>query len=404
MKNQGTTTAILLLLAVACGQSAPAQETAESKPFDLEIATRAPPADVAALEERAFAALNSLIGRMRPSTAVPELIEAANRGSAAAMAQLGFMYLDGEGVPKNLERAQGYFRQAAERGSYAGQLYIGGLYLFGEGVEADAGEARAWLEAAANQDDAFALYTLAQLYASGTGVAANDATRFALLSRSAALGEVNALRDLGLELLRNTERRDPARAMAILEQAAEQEPAVAYLVGYQYLTGSLIGRDVALGAQWISSAADRGHAPAEVMLADMQESGIVAEGDPERARQRRAEIIASSSPEDQNEYAWRYSVSPEDSLRNGRLAVEIMEGLLASAEMVNAARLDTLAAAYAEVGRFEDAAAKQQEAIDRMVADSGPAASTDPAFGRALSEFRARLEGYRAGQAYREPY
>lgn len=393
----------ILLLALACGQAAVAQQSGDAQPFDLERATRAPPADVAALEQRAFAALNGLIGRMNPASAVPELMEAADRGSAAAMAQLGFMYEDGEGVARNLEQAASFMRRAAERGNYAGQVYLGGSFLFGEGVEADAEEARGWLEAAANQGEPFALYALAQMYANGTGVEADDATRLALLSRSAALGYGNALRALGIELLRSTDSGDPARGMAFLEQAAEQDPVIAFLVGYQYLIGSFVARDLALGAQWISSAADRGDVQAQVMRADMQELGVGLERDPERARQSRAEIIAASSPEDLNNFAWRYSVSPEESLRNGRLAVEIMEELLASEEMVSAARLDTLAAAYAEVGRFEDAMATQQAAVDRMIADRGPESPPNPSFDSALAEFRARLEGYRSRQPYRTP-
>jgi TPR repeat protein len=191
--------------------------------------------------------------------------------------------------------------------------------------------------------------------------------------------------------------------MAILERAAEHDPAVAYLVGYQYLIGTVAARDVAEGARWISSAAERGHPGAQVLLADLQEQGIGMARDPERAQRSRAAIVGSSSPEDRNGFAWRYSVSPDETLRNGRLAVEIMEALLASSEMVNAARLDTLAAAYAEVGRFDDAIAMQQAAIDRVQAGDG-ASPADLLTRIRLPELRARLEGYRSGQPYRTAF
>jgi TPR repeat protein len=397
--------AIVLALALAFVHPAPAQESGfRQAVLDLIDPDRSLPSGLELLERRAFLALNAFSGRRQASTALPLLNEAAERGSAAAMAQLGLMYREGQGVTRDVVEAARLMRLAAERGSSMGQLYLGGMYLEGEGVAADPVQARAWMEAAANQDDPVALFTLAQMYISGMGVEVDTATGFELLSRSAALGDSNALRTLGLELLRNPDRLDPARAVAMLERAAEGDPRTAYELGYQYLIGSLLAEDVARGAQWIRTAANRGYPQAQLILADMLELGIGAERDPERAQRSRAELMAELSPDDQNGLAWRYSVSPDDTLRNGLLAVEIMERLLASADMVNPARLDTLAAAYAEAGRFEDAIRMQQAAIDRALAERG---SPSPSFlvsEGLLAELRARIEGYRAGEPYRAPF
>jgi TPR repeat protein len=393
--------AFILLLAVACGRSSLAQDSVDDGGFDLERATRAPPADIAALEARAFGALNGLFGRMSPSSAVPELIEAAERGSAAAMAQLGSMYQSGTGVTRDVATATRYMAAAAERGNVVGQVYMGGLYLYGAGVDADIERARAWFEAAANQQDPYALYLLSDMYATGVGVQADKALGFELLSRSAALGHMDAQRRLGFWLLEEGDQRDPARAIAMLERTATVDPHTAFLLGYQYLLGSLVTRDVALASQWLATAADEGNAQAQLLLLDLSEQGFEIQ---HNSRRSRAEILATASPEDQNGFAWRYSVSPDDTLRNGSLAVEIMEDLLDSADMVNAARLDTLAAAYAEVGRFEEAVATEEAAIDRLRNERGPQSPPVEAVEAMLPQYRERLDSYRAGQPYRNPF
>lgn len=65
-----------------------------------------------------------------------------------------------------------------------------------------------------------------------------------------------------------------------------------------------------------------------------------------------------------NSYAWLFATCPDKSYRNGSKAVAFAEK--AVKESRSAETLDTLAAAYAEVGRFDDAIKIQEEAIDIM--------------------------------------
>jgi hypothetical protein len=72
-----------------------------------------------------------------------------------------------------------------------------------------------------------------------------------------------------------------------------------------------------------------------------------------------------------------------------------MEAVLATPDHErNVAYIDTLAAAYAEAGRFDDAVAKQLDAIDAMPADVSDST---------LAAFRDRLERYRGGRALGDP-
>jgi hypothetical protein len=92
-----------------------------------------------------------------------------------------------------------------------------------------------------------------------------------------------------------------------------------------------------------------------------------------------------------NNLAWLLCTCPDDDVRDGRRAVTLAEKAVELTERKNSTYLDTLAAAYAEARRFDDAVRVQQEALTdrRMVLEDGNAAN-------------ARLELYRQRKTYRE--
>ncbi len=114
----------------------------------------------------------------------------------------------------------------------------------------------------------------------------------------------------------------------------------------------------------------------------------------EAARELRAGI--GLAPEDAgaaNDLAWILVTSPDASVRNGAEAVALLERLRGTAAGETPEVLDTLAAAYAETGRFAAAVetATRAEALARS-AGKAPLAET--------IEARARL--YRQGLAFRQ--
>jgi WD40 repeat protein len=65
----------------------------------------------------------------------------------------------------------------------------------------------------------------------------------------------------------------------------------------------------------------------------------------------------------QNNIAWRWATDPDVKLRNGSNAVFYAEKAVSATSRTNAMYLDTLAAAYAEVGQFTNAVRAQHETI-----------------------------------------
>jgi len=74
--------------------------------------------------------------------------------------------------------------------------------------------------------------------------------------------------------------------------------------------------------------------------------------------------IAPANPTIQNSLAWLLATCPEASLRNGQKAVELAEQANALTGGTNPLILHTLAAAFAETGRFGDATSSVKKAIE----------------------------------------
>ena len=64
-----------------------------------------------------------------------------------------------------------------------------------------------------------------------------------------------------------------------------------------------------------------------------------------------------------NDLAWLLATSAQAMIRNGTNAVQLAEAAVTATSRKNADFLDTLAAAYAETQRFDDAVAAEREAI-----------------------------------------
>lgn len=93
----------------------------------------------------------------------------ANRDNqdAELWGDLGNMYLHGDGVEENVEKAALWHRKAAEHGYAESQFELGHSHAFGIGVPEDGKEVEKWWRLAAEQGHAMALINLATTYEHG---------------------------------------------------------------------------------------------------------------------------------------------------------------------------------------------------------------------------------------------
>jgi protein O-mannosyl-transferase len=80
------------------------------------------------------------------------------------------------------------------------------------------------------------------------------------------------------------------------------------------------------------------------------------------AHYRAAVAIGPADPHPYNNLAWVLATTPDPALRDGAEAVRLAQAACAASGQDDPGMLDTLAAAYAEVGRFDEAARTAQRA------------------------------------------
>ena len=147
----------------------------------------------------------------------------AEQGNAKAQYNLGLMYKEGLGVPKDYTVAMKWYRKAAEQGLADSQYNLGVMYHEGEGVPQDSTEAVKWFRDAAEQGYAKAQYNLGVMYHEGEGVPQNH-----------------------------------TETMKWSQKAAEQGLADAqYFLGVMYGKGISVPQDNVLAYMWFSLAASR---------------------------------------------------------------------------------------------------------------------------------------------------
>jgi TPR repeat protein len=118
--------------------------------------------------------------------------QAADQGDAEGQFRLGGMYYDGHGVPKDVVSTANWYRKSAEQGNSKAQYNLGVLYSNGDGVPKNHVEAVNWHKKAAEQGLAIAQYALGWMYANGDGVPTDNVKAFMWWDLAAAQGFMGA--------------------------------------------------------------------------------------------------------------------------------------------------------------------------------------------------------------------
>jgi TPR repeat protein/uncharacterized protein YecT (DUF1311 family) len=121
---------------------------------------------------------------------------AAYQGIAGAEMGLGFLYLNGQGVPRDYVQALLWYRRAADQGWSGAQYSVGLMYANGQGVAQDYSQAASWYRKAADQGFSEAQNNLGVLYEQGLGVAKDFQQALSWYRKAAEQGNKQAQNNL----------------------------------------------------------------------------------------------------------------------------------------------------------------------------------------------------------------
>jgi TPR repeat protein len=150
--------------------------------------------------------------------AVGSYRKAVDKGSSAAMVELGVLFGTGTGVPKDEAQARRLFERAAEAGNPRGVTNLAALT---GGAPPSDPRARTMLAKAAESGSAEAQFQLGLMLADGVGGSKDDVTARAWFEKAAAQDHPGALQQMGdFAISGRGGPRDATAAKAYYEKAA----------------------------------------------------------------------------------------------------------------------------------------------------------------------------------------
>jgi TPR repeat protein len=135
--------------------------------------------------------------RIDPRRGLQVLEELAELGSIASIIHTGFAYQRGNGVSKDLERAEYWYRRATDAGSLEGSFRLGGLCRTCGQFD----EALAAYSIGASQEFPASLYWMGRMYFNGMGVGPDAEKAIQLWQQASAKGHPYAARNLAFARL-----------------------------------------------------------------------------------------------------------------------------------------------------------------------------------------------------------
>ncbi|MBQ7700982.1 MAG: sel1 repeat family protein, partial [Candidatus Methanomethylophilaceae archaeon] len=195
--------------------------------------------------------------------AVEWLRKAADAGESGAYAELGMLYINGEGVEQDLEEGGRWLLRSAESGDALSQFKVGYMYEEGEGFEKDLLKAYGWYEKAAEQELPDALFKVATMICDGV-VEKDDIKAMEYYTRSARLGFVPAIFNLGVMLFTRCEYDDAYKWFQ--NGAFRNDPDCQFYFGRMYIEGKGVKRDIGQGVKWLRLSAKNGNKMAQEVI------------------------------------------------------------------------------------------------------------------------------------------
>jgi len=131
-------------------------------------------------------------------TEIMLLKKSAESGDTDAQFLMGYFYLDGNGVMRDVKKGIEMWRRAAEKGHVVAQSNLGTLYFHGIGVMKDYSESLKWVREAAENGFPHAQHNLGEMYKFGDGVPQDYSEAFKWYYKAALNGFAESQYQVGL--------------------------------------------------------------------------------------------------------------------------------------------------------------------------------------------------------------
>jgi TPR repeat protein len=183
----------------------------------------------------------------------------------------------GDGIPRDVRAATGWYGKAAEQGHVAAALELNRLRHEGADIPADEAQIAAALRLEVDKSDRDAMRALADMQVYGRGLPRDAEQGLALLRRAAGAGSATAAEDLSKLFLGDVPGipRNPAEGFRWMSESAHLGNATVMLdLGSMYFNfPDAAMRDAAEGYRWLMRAALVDNPAAQEML-----SAVLAQG------------------------------------------------------------------------------------------------------------------------------
>ncbi|MCZ6642694.1 MAG: hypothetical protein O7F71_14035 [Gammaproteobacteria bacterium] len=186
--------------------------------------------------------------------------------------------------------------------------------------------------------------------------------------------------------------KNPERARDYFNKAAEAGLAEAQ---FRFARIEIENNNLSHAIGMLANAASQNHPRANDLLGEYYHLGKHVPENQTRAIGYFQRAIDGGSLTARNNLAWLLATCMDSEVRDGARAVALIKPI--ALLYGNWQHLDTLAAAYAELGHFDDAVIAQQEALDEIESSD---AESDVSV--ATSEMSLRLELFKAGTPFHE--
>jgi TPR repeat protein len=292
-----------------------------------------------------------------PGEALEWYKKAVRQGSLDAATNIGLMYAEGRGIPKNPAEAVTWLRQAAEGGDAIAQYNLALIYGRGDGLSKDDKETVRWLTAAADQNVVPAMLDLANIYMRPPASTTADVDRaISYYEKAAELGNARAQAILGNIFAKGLQGKpDYEQSVNWYRKAAEQGDRDGELgLAIRYALGQAVPVDPEEARRLFLAAADLGQPDAQYNLAIMGEEGkggpadrdlathyyqLAAEQGMSKAQFRLGRLLANNRESRSNRVsAYKWLMLAQDSIKESAVALSDLRKSMNEQEIAEAER------------------------------------------------------------------